>query len=165
LARFGGPFFLAHRVNQTQPFHAMRQASVEFALQLRGPRSTSTYRSGAHGQCIYVSRRGSVPTIAWGHLSLGASMKLTLPRSVLLPNARSLGALWLPRPGTIRGACVEGCTHERCGSLYRLAAFRCYLCHRPLGWENPIYQVQSSGQEGSLRLMHALCSLTRRYVS
>jgi hypothetical protein len=89
-------------------------------------------------------------------------MKLTLPRSILLPNARSLGAVWLPRPGTKRGACVEACTHERCGSFYRLAAVRCCVCERPLGWETPIYQSNPAEPRYTLRLMHALCSAMLR---
>jgi len=90
-------------------------------------------------------------------------MKLSLPRTVRLPHSRLLLAIWLPRPGTKRGACVEVCDHEICGRLHQAANLRCVICGDLLGWENPIYQVVAApGDHGLFRLVHALCSHTAR---
>ena len=89
-------------------------------------------------------------------------MKISLPRYVQLPHATLLPALWLPRPGTARGACSEPCTHLMCGSLLKVAAMQCALCGQALGWETPIYQLPGEAQaEGeTIRLIHALCAIT-----
>src|SRR5512144_2042140 len=87
------------------------------------------------------------------------NMKVSLPRSVLLANAADVVALWLPRPGTRRGACWEGCGHLRCKSMRQVATSGCYLCGRPLGWEAPIYEIAPEGAASRTprRLVHALC--------
>jgi len=91
-------------------------------------------------------------------------MKVTLPRSVLLPGASSL-ALWLPRPGTKRGPCVATCIHAHCTGMRELAAIPCSICGRALSWETPIFQLGSDSNESTsqVRLIHGLCVATLRY--
>ena len=91
-------------------------------------------------------------------------MKVTLPRSVLLPSA-STTALWLPRPGTRRGPCIGPCVHPHCTGMRHLATMPCSICGGALGWETPLYQFVSGSQEldKQVRLIHGLCMAMVRY--
>jgi hypothetical protein len=92
------------------------------------------------------------------------TMKVTLPRSVLLPRA-STTALWLQRPGTQRGPCIGPCVHPHCTGMRHLATMPCLICGGALGWETPLYQFGSGTHElgEQVRLIHGLCVAMARY--
>jgi hypothetical protein len=98
------------------------------------------------------------------HIAKSTTMKVTLPRSVLLPAASS-PALWLPRPGTKRGPCVQSCLHPHCMGMRELAVLPCSICGRALGWEALILQLGSGFDESTtqVRPIHGLCVATLRY--
>jgi hypothetical protein len=63
----------------------------------------------------------------------------------------------LAEPGTEYGPCTDPCEHIDCAETRRMAAGKCRLCWKPIGYGRRFYVDPVSAGTINLRYVHASC--------
>ena len=61
-----------------------------------------------------------------------------------------MGWIMLSKPGDKYGPCKKPCKHKDCEASRIEASTPCYLCHKPIGYENKFYIETYYEDDGKL---------------